>query len=91
MIRALLHWLREEWRLMWLETWAEEPRSTLGTMADPKVQVMVTRQRAYGKRLRRQGRSLLGGKSGKVYKPALTVQVPIKPDDGKVIPIRRKA
>jgi hypothetical protein len=87
MIRALLHWLREEWRLMWLETWAEEPRSTLGTMADPRVQVMVTRQRAYGKRLRRQGRSLL---SGKEYIPAMTLPAPAKPPKGdKVVPIRR--
>lgn len=87
MIRAFLRWLRNEWRLIRLDTWVDEPKSTLGTMADPRVAKMVVRQRAYGKRLRRQGRSLL---SGKEYIPAMTQPAPAaKPPKGdKVVPIR---
>jgi len=83
-------WLRNEWRLIRLDTWAEEPRSTspAGSVADPRVARMDLRQRAYGKRLRREGRSLL---SGKEYTPALTKEQPAPPPkSGKVVPIRKR-
>jgi hypothetical protein len=47
---------------------------------------MDLRQRAFGKRMRRQGKSLL---SGKDYKPALTKEQPSAPPaDGKVVRLR---
>lgn len=81
-------WLRREWQLMRMRSWAR-PReiSGPGTLDDPRVQNMVIKQRALGKRMRKQGRTLL---SGKHYIPALT-----KPGDApppkadKVVPIRK--
>ena len=40
-----------------------------GTLEDPAVALMVVKQRAFGKRLRRKGLSIL---SGKDYDPVLT-------------------
>lgn len=98
--RGLIAWAREEWRLFKLDTWddgkydaprtAPAPRPVErgdGTRSDPKVQKMEERQRAFGERLREQGRSLLAGKE---YVPALTrgFEPPI-PRANKVVPIRR--
>jgi hypothetical protein len=48
---------------------------------------MDLRQRSYGKRLRREGKTLL---SGKAYVPVLTIALPVKPPKAdKVTPIRR--
>jgi hypothetical protein len=66
-----------------------EPRneSTAGSVADPRVARMDLRQRSYGKRLRREGKTLL---SGKAYVPVLTIALPVKPPKAdKVTPIRR--
>lgn len=68
-----------------------EPRrkdSNAGSVADPKVARMDLKQRAYGKRLRREGRSLL---SGKAYKPALTTQQPAKPARTDNVTVLRRA
>ena len=68
--RRPLDWIREEWRLMWAETWARAPeRVAGGSIDEPRVKAMDTRMRAYAKRLRREGRSLTAGKR---YIPALT-------------------
>lgn len=98
--RQLLAWIREEWRLLRLDTWDDgkydAPRSPArqptvergdGTANDPKVKRLLDQQVAIAERLRDQGRSILAGKQ---YIPALT-----KPADGpppkanKVVPIRR--
>lgn len=59
-----------------------------GTVEDPDVANMVVRQRAMGKRMRRQGRSLL---SGKAYVPALTkFAEPASPQQPhNVVPLRK--
>lgn len=53
-----------------------EPESRAGSVADPMVARMDLRQRAYGKRLRREGRTLLAGKE---YIPTMTKPQPAKP------------
>lgn len=89
-----LAWCREEWRLARADTWEGGVyRGAVGTAADPDVKQMVVRQRAFGKRLRRQGRSLLGpeGKR-KAYTPELTKPAPESPPpraDQVVVPLRR--
>jgi len=86
----LFAWLREEWRLMRAETWADgEYEGEPGTVTDPDVRAMVARQRAFGERLRWQGKSLL---SGKEYRPVLTKPAdppPPPPMANRVFPIRR--
>lgn len=47
----------------------EAKKPAPGTLEDDKVAYMLVKQRAMGKRLRKQGRSLL---SGKDYTPELT-------------------
>lgn len=85
-------WALGEWRAMRARSWA--PGDNLdgpGTMADARVAAMVVRQRAYGRRLRRQGKTLLAGKE---YVPVLTRAVPEHHDpppraDRVVVPLRR--
>jgi hypothetical protein len=82
-------YFRGEWRMIRARTWAP------GTADDPDVKAMVVRQRAMGKRLRRQGRSLLGpeGKR-KAYTPQLTKPAPESTPpraNEVVVPLRRIA
>ena len=89
---GFLLWLREEWRAAYVESFAPDhlvnPR--LGSVAhDDRVALMTARQRYLGKRMRREGRSLLAGKA---YRPALTkTEAPVKvaPRSAKVLSIRR--
>lgn len=61
--------------------------SDAGSVADPRVARMDLKQRAYGKRLRREGRTLLAGKE---YIPTLTIPAPAKPPRAdKVVLLRR--
>lgn len=85
---GLIAWLREEWRLARADTWADGSyRGAVGTSADPDVKRMEARQRAFGERLRRQGRSLLAGKE---YVPSLTkpAEPPPPPRANKVVRLR---
>jgi len=67
----------------------DDDPSEFGTRKDPRIEAMDKRMRAYGARLKREGRSLL---SGKAYIPTLTKAVPQPPPKAdKVIPIRRKS
>lgn len=84
----LVAWVREEWRLLRMRTWAPEVDAPPCTLRDPKVALMVLKQRALGKRMRKQGRSLLASKP---YTPALTkpAEEPTPPKADKVVPFRR--
>lgn len=96
LVAAIFHpggfvaWLREEWRLARADTWANgEYRGAAGTIEDPRIKRMDARQRAFGERLRSQGRSLLAGKP---YKPVLTKPTEPPPRaDAIVVPMRRRA
>ena len=83
-------WIRREVERARMKTWAPtgERPGPCSVKGDPRVQAMVVKQRAFGKRLRRQGRTLLAGKE---YVPALTkpAEPPAPPMADKVVPIRR--
>lgn len=86
---GLLLWMREEWRAAYVESFAPErlvnPR--LGSVAhDDRVALMAVKQRALGKRMRRDGRSLLAGKA---YRPALTKAEPPAKPAPNVVTLRR--
>lgn len=85
----LIAWAREEWRLLRLHTWAPDAAQPC-TLRDERVALMVLKQRALGKRMRRQGRSLLADKP---YTPVLTkpAEDPAPPKADKVVPFRRAA
>lgn len=93
-IREFLRWLADEWRLAHMKSWdTPEAQSILGTMEDPRVATMVVAQRALGRRMKREGKSLLGYKRqpGRSYTPVLTKPTPIEPAprSAEVYPIRR--
>lgn len=83
----IVGWAREEWRRLRAETWA--PDNAPCTVQDPRVALMTLKQRALGKRMRRDGRSLLASKPyvPVLTKPAASEATPPKSD--KVVPIRR--
>lgn len=62
--------------------------SDAGSVADPKVARMDLKQRAYGKRLRREGRTLLAGKH---YTPAVGKPTPAKPTRTDNVTVLRRA
>lgn len=85
-------WARGEWRLMRQHTWAPDPEAGPCTVeGDARAASMVVKQRALGKRLRREGRSILS--AGREYTPVLTKPAPVverPPKADKVVPIRRR-
>lgn len=83
---GVLQWARAEWRRMWVETWGPTGCPEPFTVADPRIARMVLRQRSFGKRLRREGRSLLAGKA---YTPVLTKVEPAAVRTPNVVPLRR--
>ena len=82
----LTAWAREEWRRLRAESWAPDEFQPC-SVSDPRVARMDLKRRALGKRMRRQGRTLLGGKG---YVPVLTKPAEAPPPKAnKVVPIRR--
>ena len=85
----IVMWAREEWRRIKADSWADDAPQPC-SVSDPRVARMDLKRRALGKRLRKQGRTLLAGKA---YVPALTKAVEESPPKAsKVVPInsRRK-
>jgi hypothetical protein len=90
---GIVPWIRNEIALMRAQTW-QGPylvNPALGSSTSPGVARMEKKRKALGKRMKKQGRSLL---AKKVYTPVLTK----KADDAspppradKVVPIRRSA
>jgi hypothetical protein len=81
-------WAKREWYLVRRETWA--PKAGAGTVeGDPRVERMDAKQRALGKRMRRDGRTLHN--PARKYVPVLTkpAEDPPPPRANKVVPIRK--
>lgn len=92
---GFIAWLREEWRLLRMDSWATSDyvvNPSLGTRADPRVARVDLARRALGRRMRKQGRGLLGPRA-KPYTPELRPPAPdpTPPKAGKVVPVRRSA
>jgi hypothetical protein len=90
---AIVPWVRNEIALMRAETWQGEhlinPR--LGSLADERVARVDMKRKRLGKRMKKQGRSLLAKKE---YTPVLTKKAEdttTPPRADKVVPIRRSA
>lgn len=80
-------WLREEIRLARAPDWSDGAYRP-GTIDDPDVAYMAVRQRAMAKRMRRQGRSLLGPKSARApWVPGPHV-LNAEPSPDNVVPLR---
>jgi FtsZ-interacting cell division protein ZipA len=61
--------------------------STAGTLGDDRVATMVSRQRAYGEWMKKEGRALA---EGRAYTPAITHIAPLKKTaSGNVLRLRR--
>jgi hypothetical protein len=86
-----IDWIREELRLMRADTWQGEYLVNPALVDVERAALMAAKGRALGKRMKRQGRSLIS-KTPKPYVPVLTKQVdPVPPLADKVVPIRRVA
>lgn len=87
--RNPLAWLREEWRLMRADTWAAGPSKIVGATAEEeRAKILLHRQRALAKHMRRKGKHLFAGKR---YRPALTAPVaPATPPRADVVVPMRK-
>lgn len=80
-------WFREEMRLLREESWADGIYQGPGTGKDPRVAEMAERQAALAKRMRREGRHLLGPeRKRKAWEPGPSVLG--QPNTDNVVPLR---
>lgn len=86
-------WVRNEIALARADQWSGDylVNPALGSMADPNVARMDMKRKRLGKRMKKQGRSLL---TKKAYTPVLTKKTDDTtpaPRADKIVPIRRRA
>lgn len=94
---GIVPWIRNEIALMRADTWQGDRliNPALGSFADPRVALVDMKRKQLGKRMKKQGRSLISKRNAKNYVPELTkpADPPAPPPkaDKVVTPLRRVA